>query len=282
MKSFRYLSVLCLGLAFATGAKAQIFYDNTTPVQLFPGAFSTTDEIADDTPFTGTHHVASFSFAYINSNPGAVNATVRFYTVNAATGNPGDLVATIPVTGLAPGSFFHTVNLTPDQQFDWTATPGIYGSSATGGFVSVQYTGADFEQGTYIAGTVSLDDVFNVTTGLRENFSGDINASFSMQISSSATAPVLTTFTVNPTTVKGGGNTFATITLTAPAPAGGALVTLKSGKPTVAQIPASVRIPAGATTAKVMIKTQAAQSSTLVTFSATYRALRIVSLNITK
>src|SRR2546425_10687720 len=64
-----------------------------------------------------------------------------------------------------------------------------------------------------------------------------------------AGAPLpLSSVTLNPTSVVGGNPSTGTVTLTAPAPAGGAVVTLVSTG-AVASVPASVTVPAGATSA---------------------------------
>jgi hypothetical protein len=102
MKAFRFLGTFLLALTLTSLASAQIFYNNSGR-QAFTGSTGSIDEYADDTPFTGTQHVASFTFEYFNSNPGPVHATVRFYEVNPATGLPGTLVSTIPVDNLVSG-----------------------------------------------------------------------------------------------------------------------------------------------------------------------------------
>jgi hypothetical protein len=157
MTKFGYLAALLLALTLTSSAHAQLFYNNT----LYPGitaAFATTDEMADDTPFTGTQHVGAFTFQYMNLTSGPISATVRFYGVNATTGGVGTLVATIPVANLAPATQqVTTVSLDPSQQFDWTAEPGIFGQqSVTGGFVSIQFAGS--QSGWYEAAGASAND----------------------------------------------------------------------------------------------------------------------------
>jgi hypothetical protein len=57
-------------------------------------------------------------------------------------------------------------------------------------------------------------------------------------------------------TVVGGTSVSATVSLTGPAPSGGALVQLVSTDQTVATVPASVTIPAGATSASFIVTTK--------------------------
>jgi hypothetical protein len=73
-----------------------------------------------------------------------------------------------------------------------------------------------------------------------------------------------------PATVVGGGAAGAlSVSLAAPAPAGGTAVTLTSSNGAVASVPAALTVPAGATTAIVAITTTAVASSTAVTLTAT-------------
>jgi hypothetical protein len=82
-------------------------------------------------------------------------------------------------------------------------------------------------------------------------------------------APVLTSLSLQPTSVPGGGTSTGTVTLNAAAPAGGTVVTLSSSNTAVAAVPASVTVPAGATTVGFAVTTNAVTSATAVTISAT-------------
>jgi hypothetical protein len=82
--------------------------------------------------------------------------------------------------------------------------------------------------------------------------------------------PTLATLTLNPTTVVGGKSAIGTVTLTAPAPVGGALVTLKSSYPAAATVPASVLVPAGASAQTFIVATTAQKRSALPVISASY------------
>jgi hypothetical protein len=207
MKALIQLAAISLMLPFALMANAQTFYDNTSPAA-FHAAYQTADEIADDTPFAGTQHVTSLNFAYINSNPGPVNAVVRFYTVNPNTGFIGSLVASVPVNNLAPGSNAQivTVNLSPSQQFDWTATPGIYRAQSTvGGFVSFQFSAPNHTVGWLEASGASIDGFYDVTTNQFLTFQGDTSASFYLQLSGSTTTSSTPAATFAPLTLAYGG-----------------------------------------------------------------------------
>jgi hypothetical protein len=72
-----------------------------------------------------------------------------------------------------------------------------------------------------------------------------------------------------PAHVKGGVSFFAVVTLAAPAPAGGAEVSLASSDPSRVMAPATVTVPAGASSAKVMVATRPARTERTATLTAT-------------
>jgi hypothetical protein len=84
-----------------------------------------------------------------------------------------------------------------------------------------------------------------------------------------ASAPTLSAISAAPASVTGGTAAQGTVTLTSPAPAGGFSVTLSSGNPGAASVPASVAVAQGATSASFAISTTAVTTSTPVTISAT-------------
>lgn len=67
----------------------------------------------------------------------------------------------------------------------------------------------------------------------------------------------LVSVSVKPSTVVQGLPSLGTVVLSAPAPSGGAVVSLTSSNPNVASLPASVTIPAGATSVTFMMTTNA-------------------------
>jgi len=102
------------------------------------------------------------------------------------------------------------------------------------------------------------------------------------ELSSSAPASVsLSTLSLNPTSVTGGNSSTGTVMLSGPAPTSGATVTLSSSNTTVANVPSSVTVAAGATSASFTVSTSAVAASTTVTISATYAgATRSASLTV--
>jgi len=93
----------------------------------------------------------------------------------------------------------------------------------------------------------------------------------------------LSSLTLNPTSVIGGTqSSTGTVTLSGPAPSGGAQIVLSSSNTTVAQVPANVTVAAGATSATFTVTTSAVAASTSVTISASYGGVtRTASLTVT-
>src|SRR5207244_1852434 len=85
------------------------------------------------------------------------------------------------------------------------------------------------------------------------------------------TAAGLVGVIVNPTAVTGGTGSTGTVTLGAAAPAGGAIVTLASNNLNAATVPATVTVPANATTVTFPIATKAVTAVSTVTITATYK-----------
>ncbi len=85
-----------------------------------------------------------------------------------------------------------------------------------------------------------------------------------------AVSVALASLKLNPATVVGGTPSSATVTLNAPAPAGGIVVTLKSDYVNVARVPASVLVQAGATSQTFTVTTYAVTRRAVPTISATY------------
>ena len=96
------------------------------------------------------------------------------------------------------------------------------------------------------------------------------------------TAAALSAIALSPSTTSGGSASTATVTLTAAAPSGGVLVSLTSSNPAVASVPASLTVPAGATSATTSVATSAVGSTTTSVISASYNGLtRSATLTVT-
>ena len=81
--------------------------------------------------------------------------------------------------------------------------------------------------------------------------------------------PAPSNLALSPNVVHGGTSTKSTVTISSPAPSGGALVDLLSDNPFAAQVPAFVTIPSGQTSTTFTITTSAVSSTQTATISAT-------------
>ena len=80
----------------------------------------------------------------------------------------------------------------------------------------------------------------------------------------------LATLSLNRSSIVGGTTATGTVTLTAAAPSGGAAVTLSSSAPSIASVPASVVVAAGATSASFTVTTAKVTKNAFATISASY------------
>lgn len=85
-----------------------------------------------------------------------------------------------------------------------------------------------------------------------------------------APGPTLTSLTLNPGSEIGGSTSTGSVTLSGPAPSGGAVVSLSSSNSALAVVPANVTIPAGATGAVFAVNTSVVTVSSAISISATY------------
>ncbi len=79
----------------------------------------------------------------------------------------------------------------------------------------------------------------------------------------------INTFTLAPTVVMGGTKSFGTVTMTVPAPAGGALITFKDNS-TVTSFVNSITIPQGSSSGVVQVNTGPVGATSQATITATY------------
>jgi len=94
-------------------------------------------------------------------------------------------------------------------------------------------------------------------------------------------SPLPPGLTLSPVAVTAGNTSIGTVILNSPAPVGGAQVTLSSSNPSVASVPPSVTIAAGATSGTFNISTTSVTFSTTVSISATYGAGESATLTVT-
>ena len=134
-------------------------------------------------------------------------------------------------------------------------------------------TSANF---TITTTTVTASTALTITGTL-----GAVSRTAVLTVNPAPAAPTLSSVTVNPTSVVGGAPSTGTVTLTTPASTGGAIVTLSSSNATVAGVPASVTVAAGATSATFGVTTTGVAAATSVTIGGAFGgATRTATLSV--
>lgn len=191
------------------------------------------------------------------------------------------------------------------SSLDFPTTPGAAYPVFNGGFgdayvATLSANGSTLLYATYLGGTNSeggsgialgpagsvyitgqtLSTDFPTTPGALDRvWNGDLQIfwadAFVTRLTPSSVPgpPVLASVTASPSNVIGGNNAAGTVTLSAGAPPGGALVSLSSSNPAVVGVPTSALIPAGATSVGFVASTSAVTGSTNVTVTATYNGV---------
>ncbi len=117
--------------------------------------------------------------------------------------------------------------------------------------------------------TISTGQVSTQTTVTFTASANGVSRQANLTVNPAQSSVTLQSLTISPTSVWGGQSATGTVTLSGPAPAGGATVQLRSSS-TRASVPSSITIPAGARSASFTIRTRSAFSITTVTITATY------------
>ena len=231
---------------------------------------------AASVPATVTIPAGAISASFAVTTFAVANTTAQL----TATLSTTTLFAALSITA-APSIALTSLTLSPTTVVGGVSSIGTVSLSAaapTGGAV-VSLSGnsaAASEPATVTVPAGSTSTTFAITTSAVSSATAvTISGSFG-GASASATltvnppsAATLSALGVSPTSVVGGASSTATITLTAAAPAGGAVVTLASSS-AAAAIPASATVVAGATSATFPVTTSTVATATAVTLTATY------------
>jgi hypothetical protein len=112
---------------------------------------------------------------------------------------------------------------------------------------------------------------------------GGATKTTTVTVNPAASSTALATLTLKPTSAKGGTSVTGTVTLTAAAPANGTVVALASSNPSVASVPASVSIAAGAKSKSFTIATVRPKKNASATISASYAGVaKSATLTVTR
>ena len=110
----------------------------------------------------------------------------------------------------------------------------------------------------------------NTYVTISSSYNGITKAATFVETTAPPSLPVLSSLSLSPTSVTNGSVALATVTLTAAAPSTGVVVSLSNNLSSVAALPGSVTIPAGATSTTFTVATNSVSVSTSATISATY------------
>ena len=167
-----------------------------------------------------------------------------------------------------------------------TGTVTLNGPAAAGGAVvtlSSSNTSAAQVPATVTVAANATTATFTVTTStVGSNTSVTITGTrgATQTAALTITSTILRSITLSPASVVGGTSSTATVTLTTPAPTGGATIVLSSSNTAAAQVPASVTVAANATTATFTVTTNPVASNTPVTVTGVYGATNTATLNV--
>jgi hypothetical protein len=213
---------------------------------------------------------------------GATNATFALTTTAVATSTQ----VTISATYSATQGAILTINPATLSSVSLSPTTLIGGASATGTVTLGSAAPASGAVVTLTSNNTSATVPASVTIA-----AGATSATFTVTTSGVGTTTPVTisgtyngtqgaTLTINPATLSsvslspnnpvGGASSTGTVTLSGSAPTGGDVVTLTSNNTSVAAVPASVTVPAGATTATFIITTVPVAANTTVSISSTF------------
>ena len=240
------------------------------------------------------------------------NAATVALTGTSSASTAADASGNYTFSGLANGSY----TVTPSKT-GFTFTPASRSVTVNNGNVTVvnftSATAPTFSISGTISGTggnaatVALSGTATATTTANSSgvftFSSVVNGTYTVNPSKTgfAFSPVnqsvtvsganvtgvnftssnvsLSSLTLNPTTLTGGSNSTGTVTLSAAAPTGGAVVTLSSNN-AAATVPASVTVAAGASTATFTVTTSGVASATSASITGTYGTSASATLTI--
>lgn len=216
--------------------------------------------------------------------PGERSQTFKVASAQVLHDTLVTFTAKIIDVGEVTGSF--TIQGSPLTNLVISPTSVVGGNGATGTITLAAGQGAGFTAGVtsssgsaHVPGTVkfatgSKTATFAITTDpVKVSTSATITttvANVSRLRTLTILPDVVLSIGLNGSSVVGGSNVMATVTLAGPAYTGGAVVSLKSSDILVAGIPTSITVPAGKKAAQFSFTTKPVSGSVNVTYTATY------------
>lgn len=184
-------------------------------------------------------------FTVTSANPTLSNLSISPLSVTGGSSATGTVTLTAPATGSGI-----TVSLSSDSAIASVPAGVTIAPGASTASFTVTTSPVTTSQSTIIRAT-----------------HGTASRAFTLSVTPAATGPAVTSVTLSESSVVGGTPVTGTVRLESAAPSGGATVFLSSDNTTVATVPSTVTVPAGATTATFTVETKPttnSQSSVIV------------------
>ena len=234
-----------------------------------------------DMYITGTHDtrwnndILNPAFRTLTANDFEViqlgyNPTVSAPTLNSVSVNPSAVIGgqsatgMVTLTGAAPAGGA-TINL---------SNANVAASVSNSVTVPAAATSANFSVTTNSVTASTFGNITASYNGVTKSANFTVNPQPAAELSA---------LSLNPTIVRGGNTSVGTVTLTAPAPTGGLVVSLSSSNAGKAAVPSTVTVPGGSTTATFNIATTTVSRKIVVTISAAHGGItKSASLAISK
>jgi hypothetical protein len=245
-------TVMLSGPAPAGGA--QILLSSNNSAASVPASVTVPAGATSATFTVSTSAVAASTPVIISASYGGVTLTATL-TANPAPVAPSITAQPVSqtVTAGQTATFSVTASGTAPLRYQWQRNGGAIGNATSPSYTtpatSTSDNGAQFT-------VVVTNSVGSVTS----------NAA---TLTVTAPLPTVSSLTLSPTSVIGGTSSTGTVTLSGPAPTGGAQVALSSNNG-AASVPSSVIVPEGATSVSFTVNTSIVLISTSATISASY------------
>lgn len=253
-------------------SSAKITLSSAAPAGGTVVTLSSSNTAAATVPATVTVAAGTtFNTFTVSTSPITTSATS---TVSAVSGGVTK-TAVLSVAALVP----NTLSLSPTSTIGGTtstATVTLTGNAPAGGTIvtlASSNTSAATVPATVTVAAGTSSTTFTVTavpvgTTTSATISATVGATTASKVLT-VTAPVPTTLVLNPTSVIGSSPSTGTVTITGKAPTGGLAVVLSSNN-AAATVPATVTVPANATSATFTVTTTGVSTSTSATIAAAY------------
>lgn len=239
-------------------------------------------------------HVAGAAALWLGLHPTATPAAVEQALTLRATadivsdpgsGSPNFLLYTGNMTGEGSTPYAYSMGVSPNPTEGGTPVVGIFRLSevAPPGGVTVALSSDDplhlalpamvfipaGEQGVRFPAT-TVSSPLPLSISLSASYPNQVTVSSPFVLAGS---PTVTSIVFTPSPVESGLTSTATVTLSHPAPDGGALIALHSSDTGIATVPANLTIPAGSREGTFEVNTLLQSHPTTVTISASYHQL---------